>query len=393
MNNELPEELPAASEQATAPIASFERTRPHRGSPETDAFLRAVVKMGASDLHLKSGESARLRIGGELRMVAEEPDPTEEFEARVFHFLTEDERRQLIVDGSVDLAYDLDDQTRFRVNVYRQDAGISIAARVVPRSIPSFENLHLPSVVAKIADNRQGLILVSGTTGSGKSTTIAAILEHINHTRNEHIVTIEDPIEFLHTSRKCLINQREIGINVKDFPTALRALLREDPDVVLIGEMRDAETFRSALQAADTGHLVVSTVHAESAAQTVNRLLNMFPEDERPSVRKSLVFSLRAIMAQKLLKSTAADVNRVPAVEVLVSTPIVRKLIDDGREMELGDVIRTGDEGMLSYAESLLRLYHDKLIDAETGRHAAPNEEEFKRLLAGIKTSQAGIVG
>jgi twitching motility protein PilT len=393
MNKELPEELPAASEQATAPIASFERTRPHRGSPETDAFLRAVVKMGASDLHLKSGESARLRIGGELRMVAEEPDPTEEFEARVFHFLTEDERRQLIVDGSVDLAYDLDDQTRFRVNVYRQDAGISIAARVVPRSIPSFEDLHLPSVVAKIADNRQGLILVSGTTGSGKSTTIAAILEHINHTRNEHIVTIEDPIEFLHTSRKCLINQREIGINVKDFPTALRALLREDPDVVLIGEMRDAETFRSALQAADTGHLVVSTVHAESAAQTVNRLLNMFPEDERPSVRKSLVFSLRAIMAQKLLKSTAADVNRVPAVEVLVSTPIVRKLIDDGREMELGDVIRTGDEGMLSYAESLLRLYHDKLIDAETGRHAAPNEEEFKRLLAGIKTSQAGIVG
>ena len=393
MNNELPEELPAASEQATAPIASFERTRPHRGSPETDAFLRAVVKMGASDLHLKSGESARLRIGGELRMVAEEPDPTEEFEARVFHFLTEDERRQLIVDGSVDLAYDLDDQTRFRVNVYRQDAGISIAARVVPRSIPSFEDLHLPSVVAKIADNRQGLILVSGTTGSGKSTTIAAILEHINHTRNEHIVTIEDPIEFLHTSRKCLINQREIGINVKDFPTALRALLREDPDVVLIGEMRDAETFRSALQAADTGHLVVSTVHAESAAQTVNRLLNMFPEDEQPSVRKSLVFSLRAIMAQKLLKSTAADVNRVPAVEVLVSTPIVRKLIDDGREMELGDVIRTGDEGMLSYAESLLRLYHDKLIDAETGRHAAPNEEEFKRLLAGIKTSQAGIVG
>ena len=393
MNNELPEELPAASEQATAPIASFERTRPHRGSPETDAFLRAVVKMGASDLHLKSGESARLRIGGELRMVAEEPDPTEEFEARVFHFLTEDERRQLIVDGSVDLAYDLDDQTRFRVNVYRQDAGISIAARVVPRSIPSFEALHLPSVVAKIADNRQGLILVSGTTGSGKSTTIAAILEHINHTRNEHIVTIEDPIEFLHTSRKCLINQREIGINVKDFSTALRALLREDPDVVLIGEMRDAETFRSALQAADTGHLVVSTVHAESAAQTVNRLLNMFPEDEQPSVRKSLVFSLRAIMAQKLLKSTAADVNRVPAVEVLVSTPIVRKLIDDGREMELGDVIRTGDEGMLSYAESLLRLYHDKLIDAETGRHAAPNEEEFKRLLAGIKTSQAGIVG
>ncbi len=254
MNDELPEELLARSEHAAAPVASFERTRPRKGSPETDAFLRAVVKMGASDLHLKSGESARLRIGGELRTVAEEPAPTEEFEARLFRLLTEDERRQLVVDGSVDFAYDLDDRTRFRVNVYRQEAGISIAARVVPRSIPSFDDLHLPAVVAKIADNRQGLILVSGTTGSGKSTTIAAILERINQTRNEHIVTIEDPIEFLHTSRKCLINQREIGINVKDFPTALRALLREDPDVVLIGEMRDAETFRSALQAADTGH-------------------------------------------------------------------------------------------------------------------------------------------
>ena len=387
MNDELREELPAV------PAASFERTRPRKGNPDTDAFLRAVVKMGASDLHLKSGESARLRIGGQLRMVAEEPAPTEEFEARVFRFLTDEERRQLVVDGSVDFAYDLDDRTRFRVNVYRQEAGISVAARVVPRSIPSFDDLHLPAVVAKIADNPRGLILVSGTTGSGKSTTIAAILERINQTRNEHIVTIEDPIEFLHTSRKCLINQREIGINVKDFPTALRALLREDPDVVLIGEMRDTETFRSALQAADTGHLVISTVHAENVAQTVSRLLNMFPEDEQPSVRKSLVFSLRAIIAQKLLKSVAAGVNRVPAVEVLVSTPIVRKLIADGREMDLGDVVRSGDEGMISYVESLVRLHHDELIDTETGRHAAPNEEEFKRLLAGIKTSQVGIVG
>jgi len=371
----------------------FEHTRPRRGSAETDAFLKAVVKMGASDLHLKSGESPRLRINGKLRKVEEEPDPTEEFESRVFNFLTEDERQCLIANGSVDLAYDLDQQTRFRINVYRQDAGISIAARVVPRQIPTFEQLHLPPVVSDIADARQGLVLVSGMTGSGKSTTLASMLEQINSTRQDHIVTIEDPIEFLYESKRCLINQREIGINVKDFATALRALLREDPDVVLIGEMRDAETFRSALQAADTGHLVFSTVHAESASQTVSRLLSLFPEDEHAAIRQSLVFSLRAIITQKLIPSVADDVRRVPAVEILRTTPIVQKLIAEGRDLELGDVVRSGDEGMMSFAESLVQLYHQELIDGETGRRASPNPEEFKRLLAGIKTSKVSIIG
>ncbi len=394
MNAEQPEELQPADESTPGdPVSTFERTRPRRGEAEADAFLRAVVKMGASDLHLKSGESARLRIGGELRAVASEPAPTEQFEARVFAFLSEDERRKLVDDGSVDFTYDLDGQTRFRFNVYRQESGISLAARVVPRKIPSFEELHLPPVVSRIADNRQGLVLVAGTTGSGKSTTIAAIIERINHTRHQHIITIEDPIEFLHSSAKCLINQREIGINVKDFPTALRALLREDPDVVLIGEMRDAETFRAALQAADTGHLVVSTVHAENAPQSISRLLSMFPPAEQSSIRKSIVFSLRAVIAQQLVKSSAKEVGRVPAVEVLLSTPVVRKLIADGREMELGDVVRSGDEDMMSFAESLLRLYHQELIDVETGRLAAPNPEEFKRMVAGIKTSKVGIVG
>lgn len=372
---------------------AFQHTRPRRGSAETDAFLKAVVKAGASDLHLKSGESPRLRINGTLRKVEEEAKPTEEFEANVFNFLTQDERRRLIAEGSVDLAYDLDQDTRFRINVYRQDSGISIAARVVPRRIPSLEDLHLPDVLSDIVEGRQGLVLVSGMTGSGKSTTIASMLEMINQSRHEHIVTMEDPIEFLYESKRCLINQREIGVNVADFSTALRALLREDPDVVLIGEMRDAETFRSALQAADTGHLVFSTVHAESAAQTITRLLSLFPEDERVSIRHSLAFSLRAIVTQKLVLSTDEKVRRVPAVEVLRMTPIVQKLITESRELELGDVIRGGDEGMMSFAESLAQLHAADLIDSRVGAQAAPNPEEFKRLLSGIKTSRRSMLG
>ncbi len=373
--------------------ASFHHTRPRRGSDETDTFLKAVVKAGASDLHLKSGESPRVRINGTLRKVEEQARPTEEFEANVFNFLTEDERKRLIANGSVDLAYDLDENTRFRINVYRQDSGISIAARVVPRQIPALDTLHLPEVVHEIADSRQGLVLVSGMTGSGKSTTIASMLQRINESRHEHIVTIEDPIEFLYQGKKCLINQREIGVNVADFATALRDLLREDPDVVLIGEMRDAETFRSALQAADTGHLVFSTVHAESAAQTISRLLSLFPEDERAAIRQSLVFSLQAIITQKLVPSIAEDVRRVPTVEILRSTPIVEKLIAESRELELGDVIRSGDEGMVSFAENLVQLHDQKLIDERTGVRAAPNPEEFKRILSGIRTSKKGMLG
>jgi twitching motility protein PilT len=373
--------------------SKFENTRPHRGSPEADAFLRAAVRLGASDVHLKSGQKTRMRIGGTLRIVEREPMPTEEFEARIFAFLTEEERRKILSNGSVDFAYELDSGERFRINVYKQESGISLAARIVPRLIPSFEELHLPPVVAKIADFNDGLVLVSGTTGCGKSTTIAAMLERINCTRQAHIITIEDPIEFLHTGNKCLINQREIGINVKDFPAALRALMREDPDIILIGEMRDAETFRAAIQAADTGHLVFCTIHAANAPQTIERVLNLFPEDERPMVRQALAYNLRAIICQKLLKSTAASVRRVPAVEILISTPIVRKLIGEGSDVKLSDVIRTGEERMQTFTESLFSLYKQRLIDREIGHQAAPNPDEFEMLVRGIKVSHPAIVG
>jgi twitching motility protein PilT len=218
------------------------------------------------------------------------------------------------------------------------------------------------------------------------------MLDHINSTRHEHIVTIEDPIEYLYAPKKCLVNQREIGINVTDFPTALRAMMREDPDVVLIGEMRDAETFRAALQAADTGHLVFGTVHAGSAAQTIERVLSLFPEVEYQSIRQTLVFNLRAIICQKLIKSKAPGVERVPAVDILISTPIVRKLIAEKRDVDLDQAIRTGDEGMMGLVDSLYDLYKQKLIDEETGCHAAPSADEFRMRLMGIQRPQTGII-
>jgi twitching motility protein PilT len=375
------------------PATTFDIIRPHRGSPEADAFLRAAVRLGASDIHLKSGQRTRMRIGGTLRIVERQAMPAEDFETRVFNFLSADERRKIITNGSVDFAYELDGGQRFRINVYRQESGISVSARIVPHRIPSFQELHLPAIVAKIADYNDGLVLVSGTTGSGKSTTIASMLEHINCTRQAHIITIEDPIEFLHTDKKCLINQREVGANVKDFSTALRAFVREDPDVIMVGEMRDAETFRAAMQAADTGHLVFCTVHASIAPQTIERVLNLFPEDERPIVRQSLVYNLRAIICQKLLKSTVGSIRRVPAVEVLISTPIVRKLIAESHDNKLADVVRTCEDGMQSFSESLYALYKRKLIDREIGHAAAPNPEEFEMLVRGIKVSHPVFTG
>jgi twitching motility protein PilT len=372
---------------------AFEDTRPHRASAEADVLFRAAVRLKASDIHLKSGHRMRMRIGGTLRTIEREPMLVEEFEAKVYAFLSHDERHKILTNGSVDFSYEMDGGERFRINVYKHESGVSVAARIVPRVIPSFDKLHLPPIVQYIADYRDGLVLVSGTTGSGKSTTIAAMLEHINCTRQAHVITVEDPIEFLHVDKKCLINQREIGINVKDFPTALRSLMREDPDVILIGEMRDAETFRAAIQAADTGHLVFCTIHASVGPQTIERVLNLFSEDERPIVRQSLVYNLRAIICQKLIKSTAASSNRVPATEVIISTPIVRKLIAEKNDSKLADVVRTGEEGMMSFTDSLYSLYKKRLIDREIGHDAAPNPEEFEMLVRGIKVSHPAFYG
>lgn len=385
----------ASAQPHAAPSVSdtLAHSRPRAGSPETDAFLRAVIKTGASDLHVRAGGQPRVRIDGVLRRVEREAMPAADFEALILGMLHDTERRLLVEQGSVDVAYDLDADCRFRINIFRQDSGLSVAARLVPRTIPSFDSLRLPPVIRRIAEAQRGLILVAGVTGSGKSTTMAAMLDHINETRAEHILTIEDPIEFLFTEKKCLINQREVRINVPDFPTALRAMVREDPDIVLIGEMRDAETFRAALQAAETGHLVFGTVHAARAAQAIGRILGLFPDEEQGAVRQSLAFNLQAIICQQLLKSKKVEVRRVPACEVLLATPIVRKLIHDSRDAEIGEVIDTGDAGMIGWTESLYHLCKQGLVDEEAACEVAPNAEALRMRLAGIQASTRGIVG
>lgn len=361
--------------------------------PDPDGFLRSIVKLGVSDLHVKCGVSPRVRVGGKLKKIKREPLPREIFEKVILGLINEEQQRTLREEGSVDFTYDIGGSDRFRMNIYHQESGLSVAARRVTRDIPAFEDLHLPPVVSKIAENRQGLVLVAGVTGSGKSTTMAAMIEHINTTRSEHILTIEDPIEFLFTSKKSLINQREIGINVKDFSTALRALVREDPDVVLIGELRDEETFRAALQATETGHLVFGTIHAANCAQCIGRLLDLFAEEERDAIRQSLAFNLRAIIAQGLIPTVSKEIPRLPINDILVNTPIVQKLIVEHRDSDLPTVIRGGDEGMQTFDDSLQLFIEQGYIDTKIAYEYSPNAEQLKMQLKGIRQGEGGILG
>ena len=360
--------------------------------PDPDAFLRSIVKLDVSDLHVKSGVSPRVRVAGQLKKLKREPLPRAIFEKVILSLISEEQQSILWKEGSVDFTYDIGGSDRFRMNIYQQESGLSVAARRVKRDIPAFEDLHLPPIVSKIAENRQGLVLIAGVTGSGKSTTMAAMIEHINTTRAEHILTIEDPIEFLFTSKKSLINQREIGINVKDFSTALRALVREDPDVVLIGELRDEETFRAALQATDTGHLVFGTIHAANCAQCIGRLLDLFPEEEHDAIRQSLAFNLKAIISQRLVPTVSKEVSRLPINEILVNTPIVQKLIVEHRDSDLPAVIRGGDEGMQSFDDSLQRFVEQGYIDTEIACEYSPNAERLKMQLKGIRQGEGGIL-
>jgi twitching motility protein PilT len=268
-----------------------------------------------------------------------------------------------------------------------------MVARRISGKIPPFESLHLPPVVETIADNPDGLVLVTGPTGCGKTSTIASMIDHINRTRAEHIVTIEDPIEYLHIDKKSIVSQREIGIDVINWNDALRSLMRQDPDVVLIGEMRDQQTVTAAMRAAETGHLVFGTLHANNASQTIQRLLDMFPQEERDLVRQTFALTMRAIISQQLLPGIRPDVPRIPAVEILINTPVVRKLISESRENDLPSVIRASSgEGMQDFTESLRRLIEEEYIELRVAEQYAPNVEELKMALKGIRSSTSGIL-
>lgn len=362
-----------------------------KSEPKVHRYLDYVCEIKASDLHFKSGARVHVRTKGELKPIKGGPLSPEEVEALWFEIMNEHQLKQLAEKGASDFAYQIGDGDRFRVNIFRQRGTLSVAARRVSAEIFNFKELHLPESMYRITEYHQGLVLLAGITGSGKSTTIAAALDHINATRACHIVTVEDPIEYLFTDRKALVNQREVGVDVNNFQDALKYLMREDPDVVLVGEMRDEETFAAALNAAETGHLVFGTVHASSSAQTINRVLDLMPEGSRDLIRQTMVFNLQAIICQKLLKSIKPGVPRVPAVEIMFANPTVRKLIDEKRDDELGKVIRASQaEGMLDMNECLRHLVEEEYITTETAYAASPNAQELKMRLKGITAGGAG---
>ncbi|MFQ5490141.1 MAG: type IV pilus twitching motility protein PilT [Phycisphaerae bacterium] len=364
------------------------------GAARLGKIFKAAVKNGASDIHLKAGAPPRFRIGGIIRLAASDPLANEDLEEMVLDSMDSDKARKFLEEGSMDFAYQLPGSNRFRVNVFRQRGLVSVAARKIPTEILDYAKLHLPPILEDVAKLHQGLILVAGITGSGKSTTIAAMIEQINQTRGCHIVTVEDPIEFLYEDKKSFVNQREIGLDVPNFHEALKYLMREDPDVVLIGEMRDQETFSAALHAAESGHLCFGTVHASNAGSTITRVLELFPEEARELVRTSLVFNLQAVVCLKLLVGIRKDIPRIPAAEILIVNSTVRKLIAEGREGEIINVIKASyGEGMQDFNESLRKLVQEEFISTKTGYDAAPNPDELKMRLKGIQVSGGGIIG
>lgn len=356
-------------------------------------FFEAAVRFGASDLLLRGGQVPKLRVRGELKSLETDPLDPNKFEQWIGDSMSPDQREAFAQSGSIDIGVDFDLKKgvqRFRINIYRTRSRTALAARYVSDEIQTLDELNLPPVLERAAELRQGLVLVCGITGSGKSTTIASILQHINENRNCHLVTIEDPIEYLFRDAKAVVSQRELGIDVPDFPTGLRALVREDPDVVYIGELRDRDTFMAALQVAETGHLVFSTIHASSSAQAFGRIYDLFSPEEREGIRHMLAYHMCAIIYQKLLPTICDTPPRVPAVEVLMNNPTVRKFILEGREGELLEVIKGArQENMQAFIDSLIELVEKELIHPHTAQAEAPSADEVKMRLRGIRTSHS----
>jgi twitching motility protein PilT len=348
-------------------------------------YLEATIRYEASDLIVKVDLPPRIRLRGALKNLQ-----TPECSAQLMFQLAKDvlDERQYEFfhhHGSVDFAYDYDDDNRFRINLFMARGKPSLAARLITSNIKTFEQLHLKPILADVAMSPQGLILFAGVTGSGKSTSIASMLQYINARRRVHILTIEDPIEYIFKDGKATINQREVGIDCVDFNEALRALVRENPDVVLVGEMRDYETFEAAIRAAETGHLVFGTIHASSAWQAFGRIYDMFPEPERDQIRKLLAYNLRAIVYQKLLPTLHEDLQRIPALEILLNNIPAQKFILDGREGELLDIIRQSrEEGMIDFTSALVELVESEMIALKVAMEATPKPEELKMRLTRI---------
>jgi twitching motility protein PilT len=361
---------------------------------ELNAVLRRAVELGASDIHLKVGQLPVMRRDGELVPVDQHPPLTDadlDAALQIVSELTPARREAFYESGELDIAYTSEDLPRFRVNAFRQRGAISFAFRVIPKNVPSFEQLRMPAGVRAMADEHRGLVLVTGATGSGKTTTLAAIIDHINRSRRQHIVTIEDPIEILHEDQGCIVNQREVGIDTESYLAALRRALRQDPDVILIGELRDAESAETALKAAESGHLVFSTMHTVDAAETLGRMIEFFPGIKQAQIRSILAGVLSGIVSQRLLRRQ--DGGRIAAVEVMVNNARIADLIRENKTEQIPEAIEEGSFfNMQSFQQALIELVILGEIDRETAANAATNQHDFVVALEhSLKRQAAGV--
>lgn len=349
-----------------------------------------AMSFGSSDLHLRAGSTPVIRVNGELRPLAGVSRMTQDETLEMaFSMMSNRQKQHFKEVYEVDIGYGVQGLGRFRVNIFQQRNSIGIVARVISDTIKSFAELGLPPILQTIANENRGLILVTGTTGSGKSTTLAAIVDSINRARNCHIVTIEDPIEFLHKDKESFVTQREVDVDTRSFAEALRGSLRQDPDVILVGEMRDLETIETALVAAETGHLVLSTLHTLDAQETLTRILSAFPPFQQKAIRIQLAGLLKAVVSQRLMKSALGN-SRVPAVEVLISTPLIRDyILHEEKTSSIRDAIAAGTSqyGMQTFDQSLFYLYQSGLISLEEALRGSTNPDEFRLRLAGIQNT------
>jgi twitching motility protein PilT len=355
-------------------------------------YYEAAVKYEASDLILRAGQSPRLRLKGGLKSLDTSPLNAQDMETWIEEGTSPEQWETYITFGSLDIGFDLEmgdgSNHRFRVNIFRTRGRSAMAARRVDNYIRKFEDLKLPEIMGEVCMKPSGIVLLAGVTGSGKSTTIASMLQYINERKSVHIVTLEDPIEFLFEDNKAMINQREVGIDVASFEDGLRALVRENPDIVLIGEMRDRETFEAALHAAETGHLVFGTIHASSCSQAFGRIYDLFPQEERGQIRTMLAHQFQSFIYQKLLPTLLEEMPRVPAIEILITSPMSRKFILEGREHELNDVIRQSKQmGMQTFTDALVELVQKQWIHPKVAAEVAPNPDELKMRMKGIGSS------
>jgi len=364
------------------------------GEPQINQLFRTVMMHKGSDLHLKAGLPGMIRLRGVIQKMNTPVLTQETLEKLIFPILREKDKKVLEDTGGADFAHVIgNDEARYRVNLLKQRGKFALVARLVNSTIPTFEKLGLPATIEKLCHYEQGMVLLSGVTGSGKSTTIASMLDYMNEREALHILTIEDPIEFVFTDKMSVVNQREVYLDVSDWHTALKHAVREDPDVILVGEMRDADTFEAAVHAAETGHVVFGTIHASNAYSTVDRILGLFPPNQHGAVRQSLVFNLRAVVAQKLIPSIKPGVQRVPTNEIMIVNPTIRDLILKSQDAKLLDAIRAFyNEGMMDFNKNLEDLCLRGDIDKATALEFSPNPEQLRMALKGIKVAASGLV-